>query len=212
MKTLRNWVLTLLMLGIAVGALFEWWNLDVRWRPHPITKNQSEIGKILQGSGWVSPHLDGPKLYVIAYRDCPDCVRYEESEFPKLQAAGVDTRVILIARPDVDGAPKSTPAERSTVAELWFNRSWPLFQKWMAAPTDAWTASGLAPADGDVARSAVVEVGRDSVDKLKSLLGDSGVDVSFPTLIWWSKSGAMMGCACQNPRSYRFVRQDLIGR
>jgi hypothetical protein len=209
MKTLRNWTVIILVLGLAGAGLYEWWNLDLRWRPHAITQHQAEIGKILEGSGWVSPHLAGPKLYMVAFRACPDCARYEQTEFPRLQAAGVDTRVIIIALPDVEGASKSTPAERSTVAELWFNRSWPLFQKWTATPIDAWTAPNIPPADGDVARSAVVEVGRDAVERLKPLLRDSGIALAYPTLIWWNAKGEMMGCACEDPRSFRFIRHDL---
>jgi hypothetical protein len=209
MKTVRNWAIVILLLGLAGGGVYEWWNLVARWKPHVFTKDQAEIGKILEASGWVSPHLAGPKLYMVSFRACPDCLAYEKSEFPKLQAAGVDTRVIVIALPDTNGAPKSTPAERSTVAELWFNRSWPLYQKWLDTPADAWTAPGITPADGDVARSAVVEVGRDAVDKLKPLLKDNGVDFAYPTLIWWAKDGKMMGCACTDPRTYRYVEADL---
>jgi hypothetical protein len=209
LKRLRNWAVTLLVLAAIGGGLFEWWNLDVRWRPHEIAKNQAEIGKILSGAGWVSPGLSGPKLYMISFRACPDCIRYEETEFPKLQAAGVDTRVILVALPDVNGAAHSTAVERSTVAELWVNRSWPLYQKWMTTPIAAWTAPNIPPADGDVARSAVVEAGRDAVARLTELLRPSGVRFAYPTLIWWSKTGQMMGCACENPKTYANVRKDL---
>jgi hypothetical protein len=67
MKAIRNGFLTLVVLAVIGGGLFEWWNLDLRWRPHAITRNQAEITKILEGSGWVSPGLKGPKLYVITY-------------------------------------------------------------------------------------------------------------------------------------------------
>ena len=209
MKTIRNWFLTLVVFGAIGGGVFEYWNIDLRWRPHAITQDQPEIGKILKGSGWVSPGLSGPVLYMIAYRDCDACNRYADTEFAKLHADGVDTRVILVARDDVNGVSKSTAAERSTVAELWFNRSWALYQRWAAAPVETWTAPGIPPADGDVARSAVVEVGRDMVDRLTPLLKDNGIDFAYPTLVWWTKDGAMQGCACDNPKSYPFVRKGL---
>jgi hypothetical protein len=209
LKRLRNWAVTLLILAAVGGGLFEWWSLDLRWRPHVIARNQAEIGKILSGAGWVSPGLAGPKLYMISFRACPDCIRYEQTEFPRLRAAGVDTRVIMIALPDRNGAPHSTAAERSTVAELWVNRSWTLHQKWMTTPIAAWTAPGIPSADGDVARSAVVEAGRDAVERLTDLLKDNGVRFAYPTLIWWSKDGRMMGCACENPRTYAAVRKGL---
>ncbi len=202
-------LLILLVLALAGGGAYEWWNLFARFQPHTVTKDQAQIGKILQASGWVSPGLSGAKLYVIAYRDCAACVQFEQEAFDPLHAAGVDTRVIMIARDDLNGVAQSTPAERATVAELWFNRSWPLLQKWLAAPSASWTAAGIAPADGDVARSAVVEAGPATVDRLTPLLKDNGVGFSYPLLVWWTKDGAMRACACDNPKSFSYVRRDL---
>ena len=56
--------------------------------------------------------------------------------FPFSASANVDTRVIAIARADHEGLQQSTPAERATIAELWINRDWNLYAKWMATP---WT-------------------------------------------------------------------------
>lgn len=209
MTAIRNLVVALVLLGLVAGGLFEWWNLDLRWRPHTITRNQAEIAKLLQASGWVSPGLSGPKLYLVTYHDDFDAARYQQSEFPRLQAAGVDTRVIAIARPDVNGQAKSVPTERSTVAELWVNRSWDLYQKWAAAPAESWSAKGIPVADGDVARSAVVEVGRDTIDRLTPSLKANGVGFAYPTLIWWAKDGTMKGLADVKPQAYAAIRADL---
>jgi hypothetical protein len=209
MKTLRLWAVTILFLGLVGGGLYLWWRMDLRWRPHEITKHQDEIGKILEGSGWVSPGLTGPKLYMVSYRACADCTRFEETQFPELQKDGVDTRVIAVARADVNGASKSTAAERSTVAELWVNRNWGLYQRWMAVSPDTWAAPGVPKADGDVARGAVVEVGRMSIERLTPLLKDNGINLAYPVLIWWTKDGKMMGCACERAETYQYVRKDL---
>ncbi|OZA58251.1 MAG: hypothetical protein B7X78_09005, partial [Sphingomonadales bacterium 39-62-4] len=182
---------------------------ELRWRPKTVTKHQAEIAKILQESGWVSPGLTGPKLYMVSYRDCPECVRFKAEAFPALHKAGVDTRVIEIARADENGAPKSTPVERATVAELWVNRSWALAQRWNATPVAAWTAPGVKPADGDIARTAVIEAGRANVEKLAPLLKDNGVGSGWPLMVWWTKDGQMRACACEAPQTNRIVRKDL---
>ena len=192
-----------------IGGGYYYWNTDLRWRPKTITKHQAEIVKILESGGWVSPGLTGPRIYMVGFRSCPDCVRFETEEFPGLHMAGVDTRVILIARADKNGVAKSTPVERATVAELGFNRSWSLFQAWTAIPVDAWTAPGIAPADGDAGRTAVVESGRKLVSDLRPLLKDNGINFAYPTLIWWTKDGKMRGCACEKSETYRFVRSEL---
>jgi hypothetical protein len=209
MKHFRLWAILALVVLVGGGGLWAWWNYDLRWRPHTFKRNQAEIAKILESSGWVSPGNTGPKLYMISFRSCPDCVRFEAEEFPKLNAAGVDTRVIEIARADVNGVSKSTSAERATVAELWVNRSWKLLETWRAVPVDAWKAPGLPPADGDVARTAVIEAGRKMVDDLTPLLADNGVALRYPTLIWWTQDGRMRGCACEKRETYRFVRKEL---
>ena len=125
--------ISLIIAAIAIvfaGAAYYVWSTDLKWRPKTITKHQAEIVQILESGGWVSPGLTGPKLYMVGFRSCPDCARFETEEFPGLHTAGVDTRVILVARADKNGVAKSTPVERATVAELGFNRSWALFQAW----------------------------------------------------------------------------------
>jgi hypothetical protein len=191
------------------GSLFVWWKDDLRWRPHTIKKNQAEIAHLLEQAGWVSPGNTGPTLYMISFRSCEDCIRFTKEEFPRLQKASVDTRVIEIARGEYNGIAKSTPAERATVAELWANRRWALLEQWEAVPPDAWTAPGIPPADGDAGRTAIVEAGRSLVDKLEPLLKANGIGFAYPTLIWWTKDGRMRGCACEKRETYRFVRKEL---
>jgi hypothetical protein len=209
MRAFLAWLAVLAVTALAGFIVFELWNTDWRWRPHTIGKHQAMIAQALDQSGWVSPHLTGPKLYVIVYRDCPACNDFEAKEFPKMQAVGVDTRVIVIARPDLNGQAQSTPAERATVAELWTNRSWKLFQQWSAATPAAWTAAGVSPADGDAARTAVVATGRTLADDLTPLLKDNGVRFGYPTLIWWTKDGRMRGCLCDAPQTFKDVEQEL---
>ena len=209
MKRFQLWAILALVVALVGVGGWAYWNYELRWRPKTITKHQDEITKLLESSGWVSPRKTGPKLYMVSFRTCPDCVRFKAEEFPLLHAANVDTRVIEIARADHNGIAKSTPAERSTVAELWLNRSWPLMERWEAVPAEAWTAPGIAPSDGDMARTAVVEAGRKMVADLQPLLKANGINFAYPTLIWWTADGKMRGCACEKRETYRFVRREL---
>jgi hypothetical protein len=209
---MKNWKLWAGLAAVVVVIGVGWWalwNFELRWRPKTITKNQAEIAKILESSGWVSPGLKGPKLYMVSFRTCPDCIRFKKEEYPGLHKAGVDTRLVEIARADRNGVAKSTPVERATVAELWLNRSWALSEKWDNTPVDAWTAPGLKPADGDMARTAVIEAGRKSVEDLRPLLKANGVNFAYPLLVWWTPDGKMKACACEKRETYRFVRKDL---
>lgn len=209
MGKFKLWATLALVVLVAGGGLYAWWATDLRWRPKEINRNQAEIARLVEAAGWVSPGRTGPKLYMIGFRTCPDCVRFKNEEFPALQAAGVDTRVIEIARADVNGLEKSSAPERATVAQLWLTRSWGLFERWNAVPAEAWTAPGIPPADGDAARTAVVEAGRTLVKDLQPLLKQNGVDFAYPTLIWWTADGKMKACACEKRETYRFVRKDL---
>jgi len=184
MKNVRLWLILILVVLVVAGGFWSWWSLDLRWRPHTLKTNQAQIAKILDGAGWVSPHLPGQRLYVISYRACPACIAFEQTELPKLQAAGIDTRVIMIARGDRNGLAYSTAVERATVAELWVNRNWKLLDRWLAVTApNAWTAPGLPGADGDVARTAVVDAGRKAVDDLTPLLKANGVRIAYPVVI-----------------------------
>jgi len=203
------------LLAVVIGAViagvgyWAYWNYYARWRPVTIDKDQAEIQKLLDAAGYASPQRTGPALYMISYRACAPCARYQREEFPKLAEANVDTRVIVFARPDREGASQSTAAERATVAELWINRDWSLFLNWMASPRQSWTAPNVRPADGDIARTAVVEASRQFVDKLTPLLKGNGLGGEYPLLIWRDRDGYLKACACADRRSYSFIRHDL---
>jgi hypothetical protein len=212
---MRFWKLWLgLILGLAVvgGGYYAVWSVDLRWRPKTIDKHQAEIAKILEQSGWVSPGNTGAKLYMVSYITCSDCIRFEKTEFPRLHKAGVDTRVIMIVRPDKNGVENSTAAERATVAELWANRRWALHEAWAEAEPDLWKAPGVPPADGDLGRTALVEASRKLVADLTPLVKANGVEFAYPLLIWWDKDGVMRGCACESDKTYRFIRKELNAR
>ena len=209
MRRFKLWGSAILILAVIALGVWATWNFELRWRPKTITRHQAEISQLVQQAGWVSPGAGGKPLYMISFRTCPDCLRYKSEELPKLRAAGVDPRIIEIARRDVNGLAKSTPVERTTVAQLWLTRDWKLMEAWEAVPADAWKAPGIPPADGDMARMAVVESGRSMVDRLRPLLADNGVDFRYPTLIWWNAKGEMRACACEKPQTYRFVRKEL---
>ena len=209
MRRFKFWASVILIAAVAGAGYWAVWNYDLRWRPKTITKNQAEIAAILQSSGWVSPKLPGKPLYMVSFRTCPDCLRFKAEQFPDLHAKNVDTRLIEVARRDVNGVAKSTPVERTTVAQLWITRDWGLLQKWEAVPAAAWTAPGIPPADGDMARTAVVEGGRTMVDNLKPLLKANGVKFAYPLLVWWNDKGEMRACACEKRETYRFVRKEL---
>lgn len=209
MRNFRVWAIVAGVLAVIIAGGWAYWSVEMRWQPKTITRHQAEIVRILESSGWASPGLKGKRLYIVSSRTCPDCERYKQEEFPKLHAAGVDTRVIEVARPDKNGVAKSTPAERATVAQVWLTHDWKLLQSWQAVPADAWKAPGLPPADGDMARTAIIEAGRKMVEDLRPLLKDNGVDFAYPLLVWWDDKGRMRSCACEAPETYRFVRKDL---
>jgi hypothetical protein len=157
----------------------------------------------------VSDGSGGQALYIVTYRDSASALRYARDEAPKLKAAGIETRYILFARPDLEGAAQSTAAERATVAELWLTRDWPLYQRWMATPANSWTAAGVPQADGNLARTAVVEAGRRFNERLSQLLKESGVDISYPLILWRDKQGFLKACGCSDRQAWAFIRDDV---
>ena len=200
-------LLTAPALGLAAGAVLQQSPEDAAKAAggiHPITKDAGKIEAMLKGSGWVSPHLKGKALYMISFRSCPDCIRFETEQFPDLHKANVDTRVIMVAR-----RAKSTAPERTGVGELWAARSWKTYEDWTATPVDAWTGDGMKSGDTDQARAALVEKGRVLVDDLRPLLAENGIELRYPTLIWKDEHGQLRGCACEQRETYRYIRSEL---
>jgi hypothetical protein len=200
---------TLLGVGViavvAAAALFGWWATDLRWRPHTLDRNAAQIQATLDQAGWVSPGLSKTRvLWMISYRSCPDCIRFEDEEFQRFHASGVDTRVIMAPRPR-----GTTPAERATIAALWLGRDWKLYKAWTDVPIAAWTAEGLPSADSDPARVAALQKSQAFIRAMTPLMADNGVALHYPTLIWRDADGRLRGCACEKRETYRFVRREL---
>ena len=211
MRRFLIWSALAVVIGLAIagGGYWAYWNFYARFQPVTVARNQAEIQRLLDESSWVSEGGGGQPLYIIGYRDSAASQRYEREETEKLRAGGVEVRVVVFARPDREGQALSTGAERATVAELWLSRDWSLYQRWTATPAANWTAAGIPAADGNLARSAVVDASRAFVEKLTDLLRDAGVPSGYPLVIWRDREGFMKACACSDARSWAFIRDDF---
>ncbi len=211
MRRFFIWSALAALIGLILSgvAYYLYWSNYARFQPVTVNRNQAEIQRLLDEASWVSAGGGGEPLYIIAYRDSAALQRYEREEVPKLRAAGIETRIILFARPDREGLAQSTAAERATIAELWLTRDWTLYQRWTATPVRNWTAAGIPAADGNLARGAVVEAGRAFVTRLGADLNEAGLQARYPLIIWRDREGFMKACACTDSRSWVFIRDDL---
>jgi hypothetical protein len=211
MRRLLIWSALAALIGLILAGVGYWayWNFYSRFQPVTISRDQAQIQQLLDEASWVSGGGGGEPLYIIAYRDSASAQRYEREEVAKLRAAGVEARVILFARADREGLPQSTAAERATIAELWLTRDWSLYQRWTATPANAWTAAGIPAADGNLARSAVVEASRQFETRLSALLKDAGVQITYPLILWRDREGFLKACGCADSRAWVFIRDDL---
>ncbi|MBJ7447166.1 MAG: hypothetical protein JHC81_06485 [Brevundimonas sp.] len=212
MRRFLVWTTLLIIVGLALAGAgyWGWWNYFARFQPVTVSQNQAEIQRLLDDAPWVSPgDVTGSPVYVVGYRDSDALMRFQREEGPKLRAAGADLRVVMFARADVEGLAQSTAAERATVAELWLTRDWTLYRRWTDTPAANWTAPGLAPADGDLTRTAIVAGGRDFARRLGDLLEPSGVREGYPVILWRDRQGFLKACACTDARSWAYIRDDL---
>lgn len=212
MRRFLVWTTLLIIVGLALAGAgyWGWWNYFARFQPVTVSQNQAEIQRLLDDAPWVSPgDVTGSPVYVVGYRDSDALMRFQREEGPKLRAAGADLRVVMFARADVEGLAQSTAAERATVAELWLSRDWTLYRRWSDTPAANWTAPGLAPADGDLTRTAIVAGGRDFARRLGELLEPNGVREGYPVILWRDRQGFLKACACNDARSWAYIRDDL---
>ncbi|WP_396595076.1 hypothetical protein [Brevundimonas sp. R86498] len=211
MRRFLIWSALAVVVGLALagGGYWAYWNFYARFQPVTITRNQAEIQRLLDEASWVSGGGGGEPLYVIGYRDSASTQRYELQEADKLRAGGVELRSIVFARPDREGQVQSTPAERATVAELWLSRDWSLYQRWTATPSRDWTAAGIPAADGNLARTAVVDASRQFVTRLTGLMREAGAPIGYPLVLWRDREGFLKACACADARSWAFIRDDF---
>lgn len=206
------WAMALVIIIPALIGTGYWiyWDQFQRYAPVTITRNQAEIQALLDKADYVSPGRNGGQaIYLVTYRNCAPCRAFQEQEFPKYDAAGVDTRVIVFAPADDQGLKRSTVAERSTIAELWLSRKWEFYQAWFLSSDANWKATGLPVSDNDFARSAVVDATRDYVSQLSALLSANNVRVSYPLVIWRDQNNMLKVCSCTDPKAYHFIREDL---
>lgn len=199
----------LIGLLLAGGAYWAYWHFHARFQPVTINRNQAQIQRLLDEASWVSDGAGGQAVYIVSYRDSGSAQRYEREEAAKLRAAGVEVRYIVFAQADRESLAQSTAAERATVAELWLSRDWMLHQRWMATPSRSWTAAGVPQADGNLARTAVVDASRQFDEQLSLLLKQAGVRVTYPLILWRDRQGFLKACACVDSRSWPALRDDL---
>ncbi|WP_395944299.1 hypothetical protein [Brevundimonas sp.] len=211
MRRFFIWSALAALVGLILAGVGYWayWNFYSRFQPVLVGRNQAQIQQLLDEASWVSGGGGGEPLYIIGYRDSASSQRYEREEADKLRAAGVDPRLVVFARADREGLAQSTAAERATVAELWLTRDWSLYQRWTATPARSWTAAGIPQADGNLARSAVVDASRQFDARLTELLRDAGVQITYPLILWRDRDGFLKACGCADSRSWAFIRDDL---
>jgi len=100
-----------------------------------IVEETAELETLLAEMPWVSemrdvsPDVSADKVvYQFSFRTCPPCIRFKQEAWPKLETAGVETRLVMTARRS-----KSTADERTAVVELARTRDWDMAQEWMKA-------------------------------------------------------------------------------
>ena len=207
MQPLRALGSSSLVVVLSPAPACAWWNADLRWRPHTIGRHQAEIAASWTGGLGLAGQT-GPKLYMVSFRDCPDCMRFEREASPPSRPPGVDTRVIEIARADsqrrraIDAGRARDGGRALAEPQLAAAGAWdavparPGQRRASARPTATWRAP---PSSRPAARWS---------KDLDPLLAANGVSFAYPTLSG-GQDGQMRGCACEQRQTYRFVLKEL---
>lgn len=174
-----------------------------------LTIQVQALETLLGEMAWVSPQIsDTRALYKISFRTCPSCIVYHQTEFPKLQDLGVDTRLFMFAR----NTPRTKPQERTVVAELYKNRDWKLAQDWFAhkSPHKFYAhMPDIITADNNPERTALIKNGQRQIMELSYILKANQIELATPALIWQNKSGEWRVAIGNSKRSNAVIRKEL---
>lgn len=150
-----------------------------------ITQDVDTLDGILAEIAFTSPHTEDSHIYQISFRTCPPCIQAHKNMLPKLQEAGVETRLVTIARRG-----NSTADERAAVVEN-ARRGWSFTQAWWEdnSPRRFYAQTDIPPADGDKARTAELERLQYNTAHLARVFAKNGKRFAFPTFIWQGQDG-----------------------
>lgn len=147
-------------------------------------------------------------LYQISFRTCPPCIQSHDNILPKLQAAGLDTRLVTTARKG-----RSTEKERAAVVENARRKDWAFTQEWWAGrnPNRFYAETELPAVDGDAQREAELRQLQNHVYELANVLAANGAKFAFPTLIWKTQAGDYKAAIGYNPSLTTQILSDIRG-
>ena len=200
----------LIGLVLAVVGVWAYGHFYARFQPVTIDRNQAEVERLLAQSSWISETEGGePALYVVGDPRDPALRNWLREEGDKLRASGAQVRVVPFLPADAENRVTGSATDRAAIAELWLGRDPGLLNQWLAASPEGWTAPGLTPAEGNLARTAVADASARFSDDLANLMSRAGVRAAWPMVIWRDREGFLRACACSDRRSWAFVRDEL---
>lgn len=206
-----------LTLALVIGGWLVWWDQFARSpvaskvlpaRPAVVTERVDELARALEAADWVSPGLEGPVLYQVGFRACPDCIEFKAAAFEDLHAAGVDTRVILYA--PKSGRYEAGDPEKATLAELARTSDWALYEAWheFANPAGFYEMRG-DPAPLSAADEAAILKGRETRDLVAEIMAAHGWGMEVPAMFWRDDAGRWRVYMSSHPRGMDHVRRAM---
>lgn len=151
-----------------------------------LMEETAELETLLSEMPWVSKSMtetkpDAKIIYQFSFRTCPPCISFKTEAWPALEAAGIETRLVMTAR-----RKKSTADERTAVVELARTRDWDMAQAWMKSnsPKGYYRKMTFPAADGNKPREDDLEKLRGQIDMLDEILAVNGLDMAYPTILW----------------------------
>jgi hypothetical protein len=206
------WVIVIA--AVAIAGVAAYYTITVPDKKVVLGKASSDrVWALLKEANYVSPNYPAASgssraVYLITYKGCKACAAYENSEFPKLRAAGVDTRVYVFTPPAVQPPAGQTKVDNAAIVELWLNRDWALYQRWINDPK--FTGDGVPPAD-DMARKYVLMATKDFYTEiLAELPAKKPTDLHAPFVIVADKDGKAAVCFCDVETAYHHA-SDAFG-
>jgi hypothetical protein len=175
----RPWLLALVAAAAMASAGLTMAGLvglagSLRAEPATVAIADEQLSDALNDAPWVDAGGQGPVVWVVAAARCDGCAQFHQQDLPRLEAAGLRVRIIMVSRRE----------DRHPELDAWTAAFAEARDPTMLVPLKAARALPQPPPDDPAEVEGNLEWGRASYDRIAAIVARNGGRMRMPALFW----------------------------